>query len=78
MNNKDLMKYVYEQRRIGKNNKQIATSLGMSMKHFLKEVGEVIGPKEQEKKLKDEKKEEPKKPVVKPAEEKNDNFDWME
>lgn len=78
MNNKDLMKYIYEQRRIGKSNKQIATSLGMSMKHFLKEVGEAVG-------LKDDKKKEPKKPVEtpkpaeKPAEEKkDDNFDWME
>ncbi len=91
MNNKDLMKYIYEQRRIGKSNKQIATSLGMSMKHFMKEVGEVIGPK-------DDKKEEPKKPVEtpkaaeKPAEDrpqvetgqsynswkKDNNFDWMD
>lgn len=26
--------YIYEQRRIGKDDKQIATSLGMSLKHF--------------------------------------------
>lgn len=30
----NLMKYILDQRRIGKDDKQIATSLGMSLKHF--------------------------------------------
>lgn len=30
----NINQYIYEQRRIGKDDKQIATSLGMSLKHF--------------------------------------------
>lgn len=32
--------YVFEKRQSGMNDKQIATSLGMSLKHFCKELGD--------------------------------------
>lgn len=32
--------YVFEKRQSGMNDKQIATSLGMSLKHFYKELGD--------------------------------------
>ena len=38
-------KYVMEQRTIGRSDKQIATSLGMSLKHFLAKVEEEIDHK---------------------------------
>ncbi len=47
MANGKFMEYVNEQRRIGKSNKQIATSLGMSLKHFLSQVGKATDIKEE-------------------------------
>ena len=37
----DFKKYVLHQRAVGRSDKQIATSLGMSLKHFLAKVEEV-------------------------------------
>lgn len=37
----DFKKYVMQQRTTGRSDKQIATSLGMSLKHFLARVEEV-------------------------------------
>ena len=91
MNNKDLMKYIYEQQRIGKNNKQIATSLGMSMKHFLSQVGKATEikdekpkeiPKVQAKTKEVTKKtgpdKDPEEPVAVLKTKPEDDFDWME
>lgn len=38
----DFKKYVFQQRATGRSDKQIATSLGMSLKHFLAKVEEEI------------------------------------
>lgn len=91
MNNKDFMKYIYEQRRIGKSNKQIATSLGMSLKHFLSQVGKAIEikdetPKEtpkaqakaKEATKKTESDKDPEEPVVILKTKPEDDFDWMD
>lgn len=48
----DIKNYIYEQRRIGKDDKQIATSLGMSLKHFQN----YINGKAEERKVKVEEK----------------------
>lgn len=91
MANIKFMEYVNEQRRIGRNNKQIATSLGMSMKHFLSQVGKAAEikdekpketPKVQAKEKEVTKKTEPDKnseePVVVLETKPEDDFDWMD
>ena len=41
----DFVKYVFNKRRQGCSDKQIATSLGMSLKHFLSKLDEEEKPK---------------------------------
>lgn len=55
MNEKEFREYVYEQRRQGRSDSQIARSLGMSLAHFMGRLNGVdvdkIDPPKQEKKL---------------------------
>lgn len=84
INMKKFNEYVREKLRIGLNDKQIATSLGMSLKHF----HSILNGEENKKDIPTAPKNEevkPKKPIEtpkaaeKPAEDKkDDNFDWME
>jgi hypothetical protein len=91
MSNGKFMEYVNEQRRIGKSNKQIATSLGMSLKHFLSQVGKAteikdempketprvqVKAKEATKKTESDK--DPEEPVVVLKTKPEDDFDWMD
>lgn len=54
MNDKEFREYVYEQRRQGRSDSQIARSLGMSLAHFMGRLNGVdvdkIDPPKQEKK----------------------------
>ena len=84
INMKKFNEYVYEKLRIGLNDKQIATSLGMSLKHF----HSILNGEENKKNISTATKNEevkPKKPAESPKaaeksaeEKKDDNFDWME
>lgn len=91
MANGKFMEYVNEQRRIGRSNKQIATSLGMSLKHFLSQVGKATDIKDEKpketpkaqakakeatKKTKPDK--DPEEPVVVLETKPEDDFDWMD
>ena len=87
MSNGKFMEYVNEQRRIGKSNKQIATSLGMSLKHFLSQVGKATEIKDETPKVQTKAKEatkktepgkDPEEPVVVLKTKPEDDFDWMD
>ena len=91
MNEKEFREYVYEQRRQGRSDSQIARSLGMSLAHFMGrlngvDVDNVDPPKQKVETPKPEKKTEAKKeksvdiPKVEESKEekKAEDLSWME